>query len=131
MATAALFGLAVLVAVFVMLAFSLILGGNLIFNGVGSTMIVALVFAVMYFLVRYFTREKGKYEDCLKDEVQITFCSYFMMLVVGAASMYFFGEKRMPESIGSLFLTFSCVISVFLAMFFAYILEIQENNENW
>ena len=125
------FGFGVALSTFVMIAIAIILGGNAIFNGIGSAVSTTSVFLATYFVTRYFTREKGKYYESLTDEFGITACSYFMLVVVGAASMYFFGEKTMPESIGSLFFTFSFVISVFLAMFFAYILEIQENYENW
>ena len=126
MATVALFGIGVVVTTFMMLAFMMILGGNFVFNGALSTVGAALVFALTYFVLRYFTREIWD-NGCLRDEIHISFLSYFMMLVVGSVGMWGFGPNTIPESMNSMLLSFACIASVFIAASCAWLLEIADD----
>ena len=125
MATAALLGVGVVLTSFVFIAFAAILGGNAIFNGIGSMVISALVFSVTYLLFRYFTRDAWN-NGSTKDEIQITFSSYLMMLLVGVAGVWFFGPSTIPDSVHSMIFSFSCIVSGFTASFCAWVIEVAE-----
>ena len=126
MAEMALFSLGFIATSFVSLFFMIIIGGNLIFNGVVSALIACMVFAVSYCVCRYFTREIWD-NGCLSDEIHISFFSYFMMLVVGSAGVWFFGPDVIPETMHNMLSSFSCVASFFTGTFCGYILEVADD----